>query len=66
MNTITQGVKKFWKDEEGLQTLELMLIIAVIVVIALMFRDKIVEWVKELVNFGGEIVGDFQQRESTD
>lgn len=63
MNSITKGVKNFWNEEEGLQTLELMLIIAVIVVIALMFREEIVTWVTDLISFGGDIVGDFQQRE---
>ncbi|CDO01796.1 hypothetical protein BN988_00242 [Oceanobacillus picturae] len=48
--------KKFWKDEDGLQTLEIMLIIAVIVVIALLFRDNITDWVERLLDFGdGEI-----------
>lgn len=60
MNTVTQGIKNFWKDEEGLQTLELMLIIAVIVVIALMFRDQIMGWITDLLDFGDGIVGDFQ------
>lgn len=47
---------KFWNDEEGLQTLEIMLIIAVIVVIALLFRKNIMQWVNDLLNFGeGEV-----------
>ncbi|MWC30105.1 multidrug transporter [Paenibacillus sp. MMS18-CY102] len=37
---------KLWKSEEGLGTLEIILIIAVIIIIALLFKD----WIIELVN----------------
>lgn len=63
MNTIIKGIKNFWNDEEGLQTLELMLIIAVIVVIALMFREKIVDWVTGLLQFGGDTINNFKTTE---
>ncbi len=63
MNTITQGIKNFWDDEEGLQTLELLLIIAVIVVIALMFRGQIVDWVKGLFSFGTDTIENFKSQE---
>lgn len=56
MKKFKNACKKFWKDEDGLQTLEIMLIIAVIVVIALLFRDNITDWVERLLDFGdGEI-----------
>ncbi|MBM0066637.1 Flp1 family type IVb pilin [Alkalicoccobacillus gibsonii] len=58
MNTLSNFFKTFWTDEEGLQTLEILLIVAVVVVIALTFRDKITEWVTTLVNFGDDKVGD--------
>lgn len=54
MSEMTNAVKKFWKDEEGLQTLEILLIVAVIVVIALMFRTQIMEWVNSLFDFGND------------
>ncbi|MCD1260379.1 hypothetical protein B5M42_016320 [Paenibacillus athensensis] len=41
---------RFWKNEEGIGTLEIILIIAVIVVIAVIFKDKIVSWVKKLLD----------------
>jgi len=53
-------MKDFWNEEEGLQTLEMMLIIAVIVVIALMFRNQIMGWVEDLLKFGDDQIGDFQ------
>lgn len=60
MKSITTWFKKFWKDEEGLQTLEIMLIIAVIVVIALAFRKQITGWVQDLLSFGDSKVTEFQ------
>jgi hypothetical protein len=46
-----QGViKKFWKDEEGLGTLEILLIVAVLVAIAIIFRKWIVGWFQKLIN----------------
>ncbi|MCD5323133.1 MULTISPECIES: Flp1 family type IVb pilin [Pontibacillus] len=61
METLMKWVTQFKDDEEGLQTLEIMLIIAVIVVIALLFRDSIMGWVNDLINFGDENISDFQQ-----
>ncbi|TQS74632.1 hypothetical protein DX933_11900 [Ornithinibacillus gellani] len=53
----------FWKDEEGLQTLELMLIIAVIVFIALLFRKTIIGWIQKLVGFGNDNIDNFNPSE---
>ncbi|AVQ99465.1 hypothetical protein OBCHQ24_10725 [Oceanobacillus iheyensis] len=61
MKKFKNACKKFWKDEDGLQTLEIMLIIAVIVVIALLFRKSIMEWVKSLLDFGGTEIDKFKQ-----
>ncbi|WP_438432875.1 Flp1 family type IVb pilin [Gorillibacterium sp. sgz500922] len=38
----------FWKNEEGLGTLELLLILAVLVLIAIAFRKWIVKWVNKI------------------
>lgn len=38
-------VKDFLKEEEGMGTVEIVLIIAVLVAIALLFKDKITEFV---------------------
>jgi Flp pilus assembly pilin Flp len=38
----------FWKNEEGLGTLELLLILAVLVLIAIAFRKWIIKWVNKL------------------
>jgi Flp pilus assembly pilin Flp len=40
--------RKLMKDEEGIGTLEMLLIIALILVIAIAFRKWILEWVNNL------------------
>lgn len=39
----------FWSDEEGMGTLEILLIIAVLVGVAILFGNTIIDWVKELI-----------------
>jgi Flp pilus assembly pilin Flp len=41
-------IESFWKDEEGLGTLEILLILAVLVAIAIVFRKWIISWVNSL------------------
>jgi Flp pilus assembly pilin Flp len=45
---IRQKLSRFWKAEDGIGTLEILLIIAVIVIIAIAFRKWIMKWVKQL------------------
>lgn len=40
-------VKGFLKDEDGMGTVEIVVIIAVLVTIALIFRKAITTWVKD-------------------
>lgn len=49
MDVISIWVKNFWKDEEGLGTLEILLIVAVLVGVALLFRTQIMDWVDKLL-----------------
>jgi Flp pilus assembly pilin Flp len=42
MKMILQKLKGFWQDEDGIGTLEILLIIAVIVIIAIAFRKWII------------------------
>ena len=39
-------LKRFWQEEEGLAVVEILLIMAVLIVIALMFRETIINWVR--------------------
>ncbi|RED63020.1 Flp1 family type IVb pilin [Cohnella lupini] len=49
MKRLVDGMKRFWKNEQGIGTLEIILIIAVIVIIAVVFKDYIISWVKRLL-----------------
>lgn len=59
MGKFKSFMTKFWKDEEGLQTLEILLIVAVVVAIALLFRKTIMEWVNKLIGFGNNNIDSF-------
>lgn len=45
---------KFWEDEEGIGMLEIILIIAVIVLIAIVFRKWIIAWIQKLMDSSNE------------
>lgn len=45
---MTTWIKSFWQDEEGLGTLEILLIVAVLIAIAIAFREYIISWINEL------------------
>jgi hypothetical protein len=44
MKAVKESVVGFWKDEEGLGTLEILLIVAVLVGIAIVFRNYIIDF----------------------
>lgn len=54
LSLIMGSAKSFWKDEEGLGTLEMILIIAVLIAVVLVFRTEIVNVVKGLIKTAGE------------
>ncbi len=39
---------RFWKEEEGMGTVEIVIIIAVLVAVALIFRGAIVQFVQNI------------------
>ncbi|PYI55982.1 hypothetical protein DLM86_09195 [Paenibacillus flagellatus] len=47
----------FWKDEEGIGTLELLLIVAVLVIVAVAFRKWILSFIKKLFGEANEELG---------
>jgi hypothetical protein len=49
MKKLGHAIRSFWKEEAGLGTLEIILIIAVVIIIALLFKDWIVELVERLM-----------------
>lgn len=52
------AVKKIWDEEDGIGTLEILLILAVIVIIAIAFRKWIVQWVTNLFRKADEQIKD--------
>lgn len=53
-------IKRFYKDEDGLGTVEIVVIIAVLVGIALIFRDAIIKFATGIMRgvFGDESIID--------
>jgi Flp pilus assembly pilin Flp len=45
---MTSRIRNFWQDEEGLGTLEILLIVAVLIAIAIAFREYIINWINKL------------------
>lgn len=43
-----QALVRFWRDEDGIGTLEILLIAAVLVIIAVAFRKWILSFIKKL------------------
>lgn len=52
-------IKRFFKEEDGLGTVEIVVILAVLVSIALIFRTQIVEFVKDTLK---KILGDTESK----
>lgn len=50
MSLIQRKWSRLWQDEEGMGTLEIILIIAVIVIIAVAFRKWIISWIQRLLD----------------
>ncbi len=41
--------KRFWKEEDGMETIEVVVIIAVLIAVALIFRKGIIDFVNDLM-----------------
>ncbi|MBT2292345.1 hypothetical protein J7E73_25090 [Paenibacillus albidus] len=54
ISMVTGSMKGFWEDEEGLGTLEMILIIAVLIAVVLLFKDKIQDVVEALIKTAGD------------
>lgn len=48
MGLLKQAWTQFWKEEDGIGTLELLLIVAVLVIVAVAFRKWILSFIKKL------------------
>jgi Flp pilus assembly pilin Flp len=47
---LVNALKRFFGDEEGLGTVEMVLLIAVLVGLALIFKDSIIDFVKKILD----------------
>lgn len=57
-----RAVASLWRDEQGIGTLEIVLIAAVLIVIAFVFKDWIIQFLKDLMaSFEGETDGLFEK-----
>ena len=53
-----KNIKTFWQEEEGMGTVEMLMIVGVLVAIAVFFRSTITVWVQRLTSEGdGAIKG---------
>lgn len=64
MRTRIEKAKQFWRDEDGIGTLEMIMIVAVIVIIAIAFRKWIMKWVGELFTSTDEGITDFKKTDN--
>lgn len=47
-----ESIKRFWMDEEGMGTLEVVVIIAALIAVGLLFKKEIYSWVSGLLSKG--------------
>lgn len=66
MKGIFKKIKGFISNEDGLGTLEILLIVAVLVGIALLFRENITAWVSEILNITDTQIDQFDPANSSD
>lgn len=43
-------LRRFWEEEEGVTTIELVMIIAILMCVALLFKDRLISFVTELMD----------------
>lgn len=43
-------LQEFWTEEDGIATVEILLILAVLVIIAIVFRKAIIDWVNDMID----------------
>ncbi len=43
-------LRRFWKEEDGFGTVELVILIGILVAVALIFREAIIKFVKDLMS----------------
>lgn len=64
MKNCLERVRQFWRDESGMGTLEILLILAVIVLVAVVFRKWIINWVNGLLESTQDQMKEFNEQNS--
>ncbi|TKH44224.1 hypothetical protein C1I60_12910 [Paenibacillus terrae] len=59
MTLVTCSIRKLYKDEDGLGTLEMILIIAILIAVAIIFKDQIKKIVEGLLKKADKKSNDF-------
>ncbi|MDQ0492914.1 MULTISPECIES: Flp1 family type IVb pilin [Paenibacillus] len=59
LTLVTGGIRKLYKEEEGLGTLEMILIIAILIAVAIIFKDQIKKIVEGLLKKADKKSNDF-------
>jgi Flp pilus assembly pilin Flp len=54
-----EQVKSFWNDEDGIGIIEILLIVAVIIGIALIFKDQITAMINKIFKKNNEELDEF-------
>lgn len=49
-NPLRRGVERLLRDEDGAGVVEIIMIIAVVIIVAIIFRDQLIDFVKKLMN----------------
>lgn len=58
-------IRKFWENEEGIGTLEMIMIVAVLVIVAIAFRKWIMKWLGDLFQGADKSIDDFNNVSDT-
>jgi Flp pilus assembly pilin Flp len=58
-----QALQRFWRDERGIGTLEIIIIIAVLVLVAIAFRKWIISWVTDLFDQTNSTIQEIDNKE---
>ncbi|WP_025682417.1 Flp1 family type IVb pilin [Paenibacillus maysiensis] len=59
MTLVAGSIRKLYKDEDGLGTLEMILIIAILIAVAIIFKDQIKKIVEGLLKKADKKSNDF-------
>ncbi|GAB2724114.1 Flp1 family type IVb pilin [Paenibacillus thermoaerophilus] len=60
VSTVKSAWKSFWSEEDGMGTLEIILILAVLVILAIAFRKWMMKWAGDLFGNTNQKIDEFK------